>query len=185
MKKSEWVCVIYISKRVMDNEIIERAKMGDREAQKQIYIAYKDKIYTFCIFHNCNFDDAEDLTQDIFLKIFRGIRRFKKGNFNGWIYKIAINHIFNSVSRRKSFLKQIEENFALEDRNIEESINIEKALSKMPERLSLLLILKEKEGLNYRELSKVFGVPIGTIASRLAKARTLFRKYYGGKNVQR
>jgi len=175
----------YNNKRDMDNEIIERAKMGDREAQKQIYIAYKDKIYTFCIFHNCNFDDAEDLTQDIFLKIFRGIKRFKRGNFNGWIYKIAINHIFNSIKRRKNFLKLREENFAVKDRNVEESIEIEKVLRKMPERLSLLLILKEKEGLNYKELSKVFGVPIGTISSRLAKARILFRKYYGGKNVQR
>jgi len=165
----------------MDNEIIVMAKNGDKEAQKKIYLHYKDKIYTFCLFRVKNQSDAQDLVQDIFLKVFKGMKRFKKGNFDGWVYRIAINHILNTVVRKHNFV-QLEENLAVgRPDKIDEAIDIERTLKQMPEKFSLLLVLREKEGLSYKELSKIFGVPIGTVKSRLAKARELFKDFYGGK----
>jgi len=166
----------------MNNETIEMAKRGNKEAQKQIYIEYKDKIYTFCFFRLKNRDDAEDLTQDIFLKVFKGVVTFKSGNFKAWIYRIAINHILNTMVRRKNFMELRENTAVVKQKNIIDTLDVERALNKLPEKFSLLLILREKEGLDYKELSSVFRVPIGTIKSRLVKARELFKKFYGGKN---
>jgi RNA polymerase sigma-70 factor (ECF subfamily) len=181
LNKSLRACVI-IDGDNMDNETIEKAKRGNKEAQKQIYIEYKDKIYTFCFFRLNNHDDAEDLTQDIFLKVFKGIRTFKSGNFNAWIYRIAINHILNTMIRRNNFMELRENITVVKQKDIVDTVDIERALNKLPENLSLLLILREKEGLDYKELSSVFRVPIGTIKSRLVKARELFKKFYGGRN---
>lgn len=166
----------------MNNNTIEMAKRGDKKAQEQIYIEYKDKIYTFCFFRLNNRDDAEDLTQDIFMKIFKSMATFKGGSFKAWIYRITINHILNTMMRRKDFTELRENTAALKQKDVIETLDIERALNKMPEKFSLLLILREKEGLNYKELSSVFAVPIGTIKSRLVKARELFKKFYGGKN---
>ena len=78
---------------------------------------------------------------------------------------------------------ELRENTAVvKQKNIIDTLDVERALNKLPEKFSLLLILREKEGLDYKELSSVFRVPIGTIKSRLVKARELFKKFYGGKN---
>lgn len=175
------LCVI-IGGGNMDNEIIEMAKIGDKEAQKQIYLGYKDKIYTLCFFRVGDTNDAEDLTQDIFLKVFKSIKRFKKGNFDGWIYRITMNHIINAAVRKQHFVELKENSATGKQGSIDEAIDIEAALKKMPGKFSLLLVLREKEGFNYKELSRIFGVPIGTIKSRLAKARELFKNFYGGKD---
>jgi RNA polymerase sigma-70 factor (ECF subfamily) len=166
----------------MIDSIIEKAKNGDRDSQEIIYMEFKDKIYTLSLYYTRNPSNAFDVTQDIFLKVFRVLNKFDGGNFRAWIYRVSVNHILNYVSRKKIFVDLKQNHIKTEDRSIEEKIAIERTLKKMPKELSILLILREKEGFDYRELSNVFGVPIGTIKSRLYKARKVFRKYYGGKH---
>jgi len=166
----------------MKDDIIEKAKSGDRDSQEIIYREFKDRIYTLALYYTKNPANSSDVTQDIFIKVFRVLTKFNGGNFKAWIYRVSINHLLNYVTRQKTFADINQNYLSTNDRNIEEKIEIERTLKKMPEKLSFLLILREKEGLDYRELSSVFGVPIGTIKSRLYKARKLFRKYYGGKD---
>lgn len=166
----------------MDDYIIEQAKAGDRDSREIIYREFKDRIYTLALYYTKNLSNASDVTQDIFIKVFRVLNKFKGGNFKAWIYKVSVNHLLNYVTRQKIFVDLKQSYLATKDTDIEEKIAIERTLKKMPEKLSFLLILREKEGLDYQELSNVFGVPVGTIKSRLYKARKLFRKYYGGKD---
>jgi RNA polymerase sigma-70 factor (ECF subfamily) len=166
----------------MNDLIIKRAKTGDRGSQEKIYGEFKDRIYTLALYYTKNPSDASDVTQDIFIKVFGVINKFNGGNFKAWLYRVSINYLLNYVMRKNSFIDLDQNCLVTEDIDIEEKIAIERALKKMPEKFSFLLILKEKEGLNYKELSTVFGAPIGTIKSRLYKARELFRKYYGGKD---
>jgi len=166
----------------VDNLIIEKAKSGDRDSQEIIYKEFKDRIYTLALYYTKNPSNSSDVTQDIFIKVFRVLTKFNGGSFKAWIYRVSINHILNYVSRKQTFADLKQNYLKTNDKNIEEKIMIEKTLKKMPEKLSFLLILREKEGLGYRELSNVFGVPIGTIKSRLYKARRVFRKLYGGND---
>jgi len=166
----------------MNDLVIKKAKSGDRNSQEIIYREFKDRIYTLALYYTKNPANSSDVTQDIFIKIFRVINKFNGGNFKAWIYRVSINYLLNYVSRRDTFVDLNQNCMATRNKDIEEKIAIEKTLKKMPEKFSFLLILKEKEGLNYQELSNVFGVPVGTIKSRLYKARKLFRKYYGGKD---
>ncbi len=166
----------------MIDSIIEKAKNGDRDSQEIIYIEFKDKIYTLSLYYTKNPSNAFDVTQDIFLKVFRVLNKFNGGNFRAWIYKISVNYLLNYVSRKRTFVDLKQKYLRINDKNIEEKITIERTLKKMSEKLSFLLILREKERLDYKELSKVFGVPVGTIKSRLYKARKVFRELYGGKD---
>jgi len=166
----------------VDNLIIEKAKTGDRDSQEIIYRKFKDRIYTLALYYTRNPADSSDVTQDIFIKVFRVLNKFNGGNFKAWIYRVSVNHLLNYVSRKQTFLDLKEKHLKTNDGSIEEKITIERTLKKMPEKLSFLLILREKEGLDYRELSNVFGVPTGTIKSRLYKARRVFRKLYGGND---
>ncbi len=166
----------------MNDLVIKKAKSGDRNSQEIIYREFKDRIYTLALYYTKNPANSSDVTQDIFIKIFRVINKFNGGNFKAWIYRVSINYLLNYVSRRDTFVDLNQNCMATRNKDIEEKIAIEKTLKKMPEKLSFLLILREKEGFNYKELSNVFGVPIGTIKSRLYKASKIFRKYYGGKD---
>jgi len=166
----------------LNDLIIEKAKSGDRDSQEIIYREFKDRIYTLALYYTKNPANSSDVTQDIFIKIFRVLNKFKRGSFKAWIYRVSVNHLLNYVSRKRTFADLQQKNLIINDRNIEEKIAIERTLKKMPEKLSFLLILREKEGLDYRELSNVFGVPAGTIKSRLYKARRVFRKLYGGND---
>jgi RNA polymerase sigma-70 factor (ECF subfamily) len=164
----------------LNNLIIEKAKTGDRDSQEKIYSEFKDRIYTLALYYTKNPANSSDVTQDIFIKVFRVLNKFNGGNFRAWIYRVSINHLLNYVSRKQTFVDLKQKHLKTNNENIEEKIAIERILKKMPEKLSFLLILREKEGLDYKELSKVFGVSIGTIKSRLYKARKVFRNLYGG-----
>jgi RNA polymerase sigma-70 factor (ECF subfamily) len=166
----------------MIDSIIEKAKNGDRDSQEIIYMEFKDKIYTLSLYYTKNPSNAFDATQDIFIKVFSVMNKFNGGNFRAWIYRVSVNHLLNYVNRKKIFVDLKQKHLKTVDKSIEEKIAIERALKKMPKKLSLLLILREKEGFDYRELSNIFGVPIGTIKSRLYKARKAFRELYGGRD---
>jgi RNA polymerase sigma-70 factor, ECF subfamily len=164
----------------LDNLIINKAKSGDRDSQEIIYNKFKDRIYALALYYTKNPANSLDTTQDIFIKVFRVINKFNGGSFKAWIYRISVNHLLNYVSRKRIFVDLNQKHLKINNENIEEKIEIERILNKMPEKLSFLLILREKEGLDYKELSRVFGVPIGTIKSRLYKARKVFKEFYGG-----
>lgn len=166
----------------MNDSIIEKAKYGDRNSQEIIYREFKDRIYTLALYYTKNPAISSDVTQDIFIKVFRVMNKFNGGNFKAWMYKISVNHLLNYVSRKRTFVDLKQNHLKTEDRSIEEKIAIERTLKRMPEKLSFLLILREKEGLDYKELSNIFGVPVGTIKSRLYKARKAFRELYGGRD---
>jgi len=166
----------------LNDLIIEKAKSGDRDSQEIIYREFKDRIYTLALYYTKNPANSSDVTQDIFIKIFRVLNKFKRGSFKAWIYRVSVNHLLNYVSRKRTFVDLKQKHLKKTDGNIEEKIAIERTLKKMPEKLSFLLILREKEELDYIELSNVFGVPTGTIKSRLYKARRVFRELYGGKD---
>ena len=165
----------------MDDALIEQAKKEDREAMGMIYSEYKDRVYNHIFRMVYHREEARDLTQDAFIRIFRKLHLFKGGSFDAWIYKVTTNLVFNHFARQNPVVKfdfPVPEESTL---SIDTRIDIERALSKMPPVLRSMLLLKEVENFTCEEIADIFDIPVGTVKSRLSRARRIFKRFYGGE----
>lgn len=134
-----------------------------------------------------NRPDAEDLTQDVFVRVFRSLDSYQAGNFEGWLHRITTN-LFLDRMRRKSKIRMdafgegqeerveseaVQPEFAVHDANFDP--DIEAALAKLPEEFRVAVVLCDIEGLSYEEIASVLGVKLGTVRSRIHRGRTQLR----------
>jgi RNA polymerase sigma-70 factor (ECF subfamily) len=135
-----------------------------------------------------NRQDAEDLTQDVFVRVFKSLDTYVAGNFEGWLHRITTN-LFLDRMRRKSrirmdaFVEGAEERvessevlpeYAVHDANFDP--DIEAALAQLPEEFRVAVVLCDIEGLAYEEIASVLGVKLGTVRSRIHRGRTQLRE---------
>ena len=132
-------------------------------------------------------DDAEDVVQEACLQAFRYFATFRGGNARAWLLKIVRNTAFRWLQKSRAQQFAIEFNEAIHSEE-SEALNpeflllqgadtqlLEQAMNHLPDRLREVLMLRELEGLSYKEIAEVAGVPIGTIMSTLFRARERFR----------
>jgi len=153
-----------------------------------------DAAYNFARFLSRDADAAHDIVQEAFLRAYRSFEGYQGGDARAWIFAIVRNCYHNWLldRRRKMRLEAAAPNngtkddmifdVASEDDNPEmsllrrtESDTVRLVLSKLPRALREMLVLRELEGLSYRQISEIAEVPIGTVMSRLARARTQFQ----------
>jgi RNA polymerase sigma-70 factor, ECF subfamily len=176
-----------------DTDLIARFNSGEVSAFEELVLKYQDKIYTLCRYMLGNVHDAEDSAQDVFFKAYRNLKGFKpEASFYTWLYRIAINTCLDY--RRKSFsassfLQSLSHGMPppsdqslfdttpekLHELN-ETRKSIEFALTKMPEKLRAVIILREIEELTYEEIAEVLNSSIGTVKSRISRAREMLRE---------
>ncbi|MDA2926594.1 sigma-70 family RNA polymerase sigma factor [Acidobacteria bacterium AH-259-G07] len=177
------------SKPLLEKEIIERCQSGDEEAFRAIFDRYQRKIFRLCYHFTGNGSDAEELTQEIFLKTYLSIGQFDfRSSFYTWLFRIAVNEYLQHRRKKRprrvplderTFSLSPSESLPLDSLLIhEKQEQVRQALKKLPGRYRLVLLFKEIEGLSYGEMARIFGVSEGTIASRLNRARERFRKAY-------
>jgi RNA polymerase sigma-70 factor, ECF subfamily len=156
-----------------------------------------DSLYNFArwLLHNSN--DAEDLVQETYLKALRGFGSFQRGtNFRAWIFQILRNTFLSSrtkLERRVTVTMDLEEDFAAlpatsatpESLLIERSGNdaVQCAIEQLPVILREVILLCDVEDASYREIAEVLSIPIGTVMSRLARARKAVRKTVRGEEI--
>lgn len=164
------------------DDLVRRAKDGDIEAFAELFLIYKDRIYNFIYGMTGNDQDAEDLTQETFLKAFTGIKDFSfRSSFSTWLYRIAINTCLDKIRKErldsKKLLPEVPEtgDFEVEERG-EISRKVQEALSSLPPGYRAVLILREVEGLSYKEIGRSLGIPVGTVRSSLHRAREMLRR---------
>jgi len=168
-------------------DFLERFREGDASAFEEIVRAHQDRIYNLCRYMLGNARDAEDAAQDAFIKAYRNLKDFEPApSFSAWLYRIAVNTCIDY--RRKtpflSFLRFSPDGgeFTMEPRSAlpspEKSYEskalgtaIEKSLSRISAKLRTVIVLKEIEGLSYEEIASVLGISIGTVKSRISRAR--------------
>lgn len=134
-----------------------------------------------------NRQDAEDLTQDVFVRVFRSLERYEPGNLNGWIHRITTN-LFLDRARRSSRIRMDAFAEGAEDRlpgsgqrpdivvhEADFDADIESALARLPEEFRVAVVLCDVEGLSYDEIADVLGVKLGTVRSRIHRGRTQLR----------
>ncbi len=164
--------------------IIRQASKGDITACEIIYKASADFVYSIALSITKDIDTAEDITQEVFIKIYKNLKKFQfRSTFKTWIYRIAINTAINAYKKRsKEMGKRDDFELALKTyyvNDVTEEIIGRK--DKERQLLSFLdtlnteqrtcIILREIEGLSYKEISEVLKININTVRSRLKRAR--------------
>jgi RNA polymerase sigma-70 factor, ECF subfamily len=190
-----------------EKELIESIKAGDKNAFEILFNRYKDLVYSVC----CRFiedkDDANDISQDIFIKLYHSLGSFQyNSKFSTWIYKICVNHCLNILRKKKRnrilSLDYILEKFGWEmtpefedkstnpEKNFEKNEELEifqKALRDLPEKQKAALILNKFDGLKNSEISKIMDCPLSTVDSLIFRAKKNISEkiiqYSGKKNA--
>jgi RNA polymerase sigma-70 factor (ECF subfamily) len=174
-----------------DKSLVESARRGDRGAFETLVKRYEAKVYHLAYGFVQDPATADDLAQDVFVKVYCHLAKFKfESEFGTWLYRIAVNHIkdhLRKIGRRKevSIEDVAEGRLAAEDpgpsreaeRLIEERrAAVHSALQALPPKYNVILTLRDVRGLSYEEIAGVLKISPGTVDSRLHRARRQLRK---------
>ena len=175
--------------RETDQQLVQRAQRGDTRAFDLLVLKYQGRIATLVSRFVSDQTEVEDVTQEAFIKAFRALPKFRGDSaFYTWLYRIASNAAKNYLvarGRRPSAdadvddAEYFEEGDALRDSETPESQYLgqelagvlRSALEALPEELRMALTLREFDGLSYEEIAEVMACPVGTVRSRIFRAR--------------
>jgi RNA polymerase sigma-70 factor (ECF subfamily) len=179
-----------------DAEIIEQARRGDPLAWEKLVVRYTKRIYNLCYRFVERVDQAEDLTQDVFIKVFRNLNNYKPetGNFVTWLMSVSrnllIDHYRESKDERVTISTDEDEEYSLletlpanvpspeaEMQRTEKLAMLKKGLSRLSPELREAVILRDIEELSYQEVGKILGIPDGTVKSRINRGRVELARY--------
>ena len=174
-----------------DRVLVKAAQAGDADAIDTLVRRYQVRMFNFARTLTGGDGDAEDLAQETFIRAFRGLGRFRgESSFKNWLYRIAVNVTHTHRGRRVRQAPVWERRLEADDDvsehhltshtdDLEESVMhrqaLDRALSTLSEEMRTPLILHDVEGLEYREIAEILDVPIGTIMSRIFRARQRMR----------
>jgi len=182
-----------------DAALIRAFQAGNRSAFDQLVVKHKDKLFNLCFWVLGDYHDANDSAQETFIKVFRSLKGFRfESAFSTWLYRIAINTCKNKLKsleyrKRKKMVRlensgpSGETNPSLEIRDETQSplsrleskeklMLISEAMNSLPSGQKTVMTLRDIEGLSYEEIAQITGFNLGTVKSRLARARLDLRK---------
>jgi RNA polymerase sigma-70 factor (ECF subfamily) len=172
-----------------DALMVERCLRGEEAAWEDLVKTHTRRVYSICLRFTSREQEAQDLTQEVFLRVFRTVKSFRagEGSFTVWLTRLTRNLLIDNYRRTKSErvtdsieeqLPMLEEKTAIESRTDamlagrEASEVLQGALAKLSPELREAVILRDLEGMEYREIAGALGVPEGTVKSRLNRGRT-------------
>lgn len=174
--------------RAEEAVLIARCRVGDRAAMRVLYERYRRRVFSL-VMRIAGQQEAEELTQEVFLKAFRGLDRFRgEAQLGTWLYRLAVNAALSQVARSKDRRKAPESALerlpaptaaALHDGDPKLRGRIEVALAALPAGYRAVLVLHDVEGLQHEEIAEVLGCRVGTSKSQLHKARARMRELLG------
>lgn len=170
-------------KNKTDSEIVEMTRKDNREAYSEIIRRYQDKLMRYAQYLTGDYDRASDVVQESFIKAYVNLNGFdKKKNLSNWIYRIVHNEAINLVKKDKKNLKIDDEIDFSSDIDIEDSYikselvsHAHDCLGQMDLIYSEPLSLYYLEDKNYEEISDILRLPMGTVATRINRAKILMR----------
>jgi RNA polymerase sigma factor (sigma-70 family) len=164
-------------------------KQNYTEAEKQTifhgeFMPHINSMYNFAYRLTLDADDAKDLLQDTYLKAYRFIESFQKGtNAKAWLFRILKNSFINDYRKKskepsKVDYQEVESYYNSEevDRQITPDLRVEALKDMIGDEISNVIILCDLEGFKYEEMAKILDIPIGTVRSRLHRARNLLKE---------
>ncbi len=183
-----------------DVVLVQQCQMGDSESAERLIRKYQNRIYNAILRICDNPDDAAELTQDTFVKVIENIDKFQgRSSFYTWAFRIGVNLTLNYCQRNvklglksldaedaddseaKGVLKHLLADAALPDpaavaQNKELCGLVLKALKKLDDAHRAVIVLRDIEGMDYAQIAEVLDIELGTVRSRLSRARTSLRE---------
>lgn len=182
----------------MDKEIVNKVLNGDTQQFETIVLKYTKMVYNLAYRMLKDFQEAEDISQEVFLKVFKQLKKCKdKETIKTWIYTITYNTCIDLIRKNKNqqnisiFKNQnendnndayikIESNEYTPEKQViikEEVKNLENALNKLDDVSRTIVFLRDVKELSYNEISQITGINIGTIKSRLSRSRNQLKNF--------
>jgi RNA polymerase sigma-70 factor (ECF subfamily) len=172
------------------NELVARLKNGDQEVWNMVVDKYSRKVYNMALNFAGNSDDAADITQEVFLKVYNNIEKFKEEkSFTSWLLRLSKNYCIDYWRKSKYTRKHLEldENLKIEPANDAgtpedtaikryDAIYLRKKLRLLPPDLRALIIMRDIQDFSYQEIAEHLEIPLGTTKSRINRARTKLAK---------
>ena len=172
-----------IDNNITEKDLVEGCIADERKYQEMLDRKYADKMFTVCLTYSDDEDDACDILQEGFIKIFRNLHKFNfEGSFEGWVRRIIVNSALEHYRKRV----RKEENQSVYETYIEpqvegvlDKINSDeliKLVNKLPSKAAMVLKLYAIEGYAHKEIAEQLGVTVGTSKSQLNRARSLLKE---------
>lgn len=163
-------------------EILARCKNGDQEAWNMMINSYSKLVYNIALNFFGERDIAQDVTQEIFIKIYHNLDKFREEkNLSSWIFTISRNYCIDYWRKNKKYFvntQELDEKIGFGKPTPEENLITESEIEKLRKKISqldpelrLILILRDIQDLSYRDIAEKFSIPEGTVKSRINRAR--------------
>jgi RNA polymerase sigma-70 factor (ECF subfamily) len=178
-----------------DQQLVQRVQAGDKSAFNLLILKYQHRVLKLVSRFVSDAAEAEDVAQEAFLKAYRALASFRgESAFYTWLYRIAINTAKNALvaNRRRPVdfdldlqdPDQYERQARLKDEDTPEGVLltdeirtvVERAMEQLPEDLRTAIVLRELEGMSYEEIAEAMDCPVGTVRSRIFRAREAIDK---------
>ena len=171
--------MVHAKTRMTEDELIEGCLSNDRRAQKELYDRYSRAMYTVAYRITNDFDLANDVLQEAFLKAFRALPGFRRESTLGaWIKTIVLRTALSKVKRRPRFepLEQHPDEDAIDWGHQIDIDYLERAIQELPEGYRMVFVLIEVEGYSHKEVADLMGISVGTSKSQLFYAKKRLRQ---------
>jgi RNA polymerase sigma-70 factor, ECF subfamily len=177
-----------------DHEIVELCQIGDRLAFKILVQRYQKRVYTLLYQLAPEWKDLNDLSQEVFIRVYKGISNLRNPRiFKSWLNQIIMNLFYDELRKKPRTLKTTSIDEAIEEENWDGEFKkeigdssalpeelfsnnetasiIKEAMAQLPEQFRTAIVLRELQGLQYEEISEILGIALGTVKSRIWRAR--------------
>jgi len=178
--------------------VLENARRGDVSAFEEVMIFHEKLVYNIAYRMLNNPDDASDITQESFIRLFKHIKSFESTNhIKSWLCRVTHNLCIDEIRRRKGKLtRSLDEDIEFEDSSAslqiaddeptpEETVmlqedldHLQRAIAKLPEEYRTMIVLRDLGGLSYQEVAEITELEMGTVKSRLSRARTRLKELF-------
>ena len=180
-----------------DEQLVKKAKTGDQRAFEVLVVKYQQRIFALISRYVRDHDEVQDVAQEAFIKAWRALPRFRGDSaFYTWLYRIAVNTAKNFLEARGrrpqgvadvNDAESFEDGFRLRDVGSPEGFlqrdqlreALDAAIDGLPEELRSAFLLREYEGLSYEDIARILECPIGTVRSRIFRARDAIDRQLG------
>ncbi len=187
-----------MSNQASDKKLVERVQKGDKGAFDLLVLKYQHKIVNLIMRYVRDPELAQDIAQEAFIKAYRALPRFRGDSaFYTWMYRIAVNTAKNHLAAQRRRPMDVELDLQdpeqydlhakLKETDTPEGVTlsnelketVERAIAALPEDLRTAIVLRELEGMSYEEIAQTMECPVGTVRSRIFRARDAIGKKVG------
>lgn len=184
--KEENILELVVDNSYNETELVRNARQGDGNGFKRLFEINVNRIYAFCLRMSANPQLAEEITQDVFVKAWENLHKFRgESKFSTWLHSIAVNEFLTQKRMQKRFMQRFTstDDVLKYDRHGEKpevhfntNIDLENAISSLPEQAKMVLILHDIEGYKHKEIAEMINIEVGTSKAHLHRARKILRE---------